>query len=454
MNLFYKKAVGVMMSSRKYYAIVLTILFAAYISLLIYSIKSYIDKIESLKQDSIQDLANKIYITTNAYENLAKLLFDDHIDDTEIERIMFLADRVKSKKEKDELREKLFLMNEKMYTLLKRYNFRQLHYHLSNTESFLRMHRPKKYGDTLGTARMTVLKANREMVFQKGFEEGRIFNGYRYVFPLTYQGKHSGTMEISFSIAMLINNLEKLFANDYHFVISKDIVDKKVFKEERVINYKVCEISDQFYIDKNAVSTNIYNVFSDSEFNSILKNHCKNSMEEFIPFCHTVRFNENLKLVTGMPIKNNEGGNFGFILQLSDDTERFINFRTALILSLTGLSIVFILLLTISMIIKRHSRKSIELSRLQAANAMSITASHEINQPLEIILMNSELLEMTNSLDEKGVKKIRNIGESVRRIKDILNRMLNINHIELEKYTDNEDMVNLNKSLEDMDKNE
>ncbi len=440
------------MSNRKYYAIVLAILSLAYISLLMYSIKSYYDKIESLKQDSIHGLANKIYITTNAYENLAKLLFDDHIDDTEIEEIMYKADRTVDETEKNRLRDRLFHLNEKLYTLLKRYNFRQLHYHLSSTESYLRMHRPKKYGDTLGTARMTVLKANREMVFQKGFEEGRIFNGYRYVFPLTYQGKHSGTMEISFSIAMLINNLEKLFANDYHFVISKDIVDKKVFKEERVINYKVCEISDKFYIDKNAISSNIYNVFADAKFNSILKNHCKKSIEEFIPFCHTVKVNETLKLVTGMPVKNNEGGNFGFILQLSEDTERFINFRTALYLAITGLTLVFVLVLIITYIIRKHSKKSLELSRLQAANAMSITASHEINQPLEIILMNSELLEMTNSLDEKGVKKVRNIGESVRRIKDILNRMLNIDHIELEKYTDTEDMVNLNRSMEERDK--
>ena len=439
------------MCKKKYYLIVLSIIFIVYFAAVAYSIKSYKEQIDRLKQDAIHELANKIYISTHAYENLAKLLYDDHIDDTEIEKIMYYADRTDDPAEKNRLRDRLYSINEKLYTLLKKYNFRQLHYHLSSTESFLRMHRPKKYGDILGTARMTVLKANREMVFQKGFEEGRIFNGYRYVFPLTYEGKHSGTMEFSFSIGMLINNLEKLFANDYHFVISREIVDKKVFKEERNINYKLCEISDKFYIDKNAVSSNIYNVFADSRFNSILKGHCRNSMEYFIPFCHIVKVNDDLKLVTGMPVKNNEGGNFGFILQLSEDTERFVNFKKALVLSITGLTIVMILLMIISIVVRNNNLKSIEFSRLQTANAMSITTSHEINQPLEIILMNSELLEMTTELDEKSIKKIRNIGESVRRIKEILNRMLNISHVKFEKYTDSEDMVTLGDLEDDED---
>ncbi len=55
---------------------------------------------------------------------------------------------------KDQLRAELYNSLEEDYTLLKQYDFRQLHFHLKNGDSFLRFHAPDQYGDNLFEVRI------------------------------------------------------------------------------------------------------------------------------------------------------------------------------------------------------------------------------------------------------------------------------------------------------------
>ena len=61
---------------------------------------------------------------------------------------------------------------------------RQLHFHFKDGTSFLRMHRPNIYGDNLFGIRESIEYVNTRKEKFVGFEEGRIFNGYRYIYPL------------------------------------------------------------------------------------------------------------------------------------------------------------------------------------------------------------------------------------------------------------------------------
>jgi hypothetical protein len=46
------------------------------------------------------------------------------------------------------------------------------------------MHKPSKYGDNLTFIRESVAYVNKFKKPIDGFEEGRIFNGFRFVYPL------------------------------------------------------------------------------------------------------------------------------------------------------------------------------------------------------------------------------------------------------------------------------
>jgi len=157
--------------------------------------------------------------------------------------------------EKDRLRSKLFDKVRNRYESLKNAgNVRQLHFHLNTNESFLRFHRPEKYGDDLSDIRATVNFVNTIHLSVDGFEEGKIFNGYRFVFPITApDNTHLGSMEVSFGPESMTSALMKQYDVLSNFLIKDSVVRSKVFEEEIPANYKESHFKGYLY-DRNVLA--------------------------------------------------------------------------------------------------------------------------------------------------------------------------------------------------------
>ncbi len=74
--------------------------------------------------------------------------------------------------------------------------FEQFQFHLPDATSFLRLHEPEKFGDSLASFRHTVNKANKDLELIRGLEEGRAGFGFRVVLPLFYENRHIGSAEL------------------------------------------------------------------------------------------------------------------------------------------------------------------------------------------------------------------------------------------------------------------
>ena len=74
-------------------------------------------------------------------------------------------------------------------------NFPQAHFHLPDSVSFLRMNKPKKFGDSLKDFRFTVNEANSSKKTVKGIEAGVSGLCFRVVMPIFYEGTHVGSFE-------------------------------------------------------------------------------------------------------------------------------------------------------------------------------------------------------------------------------------------------------------------
>ena len=155
--------------------------------------------------------------------------------------------------EKDRLRAELLVNISSRYKELKKdVQLRQLHFHLSNNDSFLRLHKPEKYGDNLTGIRKTVEFVNREHSPISGFEEGRILNGYRFVYPITdTDKKHLGSMEISFGPDAITTAIMKQYDVYANFLVSNAISQKKRFPDQQGKYYTKSPYTD--YSFDNAV---------------------------------------------------------------------------------------------------------------------------------------------------------------------------------------------------------
>ena len=107
-------------------------------------------------------------------------------------------------------REGLWRLLQGTWRELKARGYAQGQFHLPPATSFLRLHRPEKYGDDLSGFRRTVLACNEQKKAIGGIEEGRGGLGFRYVVPVYYQGRHVGSFELGRSIGKaFVADLEK-----------------------------------------------------------------------------------------------------------------------------------------------------------------------------------------------------------------------------------------------------
>jgi class 3 adenylate cyclase len=100
-------------------------------------------------------------------------------------------------------RDKLLTIRNAIWKELKPLGFAQFQYHLpinNNTDviSFLRVHEPAKFNDSLAAIRPTVVKANVTRQLVKGLEQGRYGYSFRAVAPVSLDKVYVGTVELGF----------------------------------------------------------------------------------------------------------------------------------------------------------------------------------------------------------------------------------------------------------------
>ncbi|WP_028111110.1 methyl-accepting chemotaxis protein [Ferrimonas futtsuensis] len=79
------------------------------------------------------------------------------------------------------------------------YGARQFQFHNPPATSFLRVHKPAKFGDDLSSFRHTVVETNARKQPVMGLERGVAGIGIRGVVPVSHQGQHQGSVEFGLS---------------------------------------------------------------------------------------------------------------------------------------------------------------------------------------------------------------------------------------------------------------
>jgi len=98
----------------------------------------------------------------------------------------------------------------------------QMQFHLAPATSFLRLHRPEKFGDDLSSFRRTVVEANSSGKAIFGLENGVEGLGVRGVLPVLSGGLKVGTFEVGLSFGQpFFNAYKKTTGYDVAFFIRK-----------------------------------------------------------------------------------------------------------------------------------------------------------------------------------------------------------------------------------------
>ena len=83
--------------------------------------------------------------------------------------------------------------------LKKNYAADQFQFHIPPATSYLRVHKPDKFGDDLSDFRQTVVVTNKEQRAVRGLEKGVAGLGVRGIVPVSQNNKHIGSVEFGMS---------------------------------------------------------------------------------------------------------------------------------------------------------------------------------------------------------------------------------------------------------------
>ena len=131
-------------------------------------------------------------------------------------------------------RGRLYRLLFKEYQVMEKHNLLQLHFHLADGTSYLRFHKPEKYGDNLLASRHSVKLANSTGTQVTGFEIGKVQSGFRHVFPVSWQNEHIGSVEVSVTTTAISESMANLDQNtEYVFLFNRKLIEPHIFKEEK-----------------------------------------------------------------------------------------------------------------------------------------------------------------------------------------------------------------------------
>ena len=322
-------------------------------------------QMEIYETTKFQQLEIAINAVDRSYTQMSQIVYDTILNQPEILEIMAEANNT-DEAVQAQSREELWQMLEQTYSYLETWSFRQLHFHLPDNTSFLRFHSPKKFGDNLTDIRDTVNRTNTTLQPTRGFEEGRIYNGFRYVFPLVYKNEHIGSVESSVSFLAFEKELETLFPYEFDFMIQSDLVDSKVFTDDQA-RYMPSDLSEDYSYDVEVHvsgddATDVLEIDHEviTRINNILAPHIQERMSRHEHIMEDVTVSGQTYLVALLPVRNVSGEPVAYIVAYTIDpvynripeTMRLAQFSAVALL--TGLFIAIILLRQTSM----HMRKN------------------------------------------------------------------------------------------------
>jgi len=295
---------------------------------------------------------------------VSKIFYDLKVNKPKVIDIMYKASKEKDKLKLAELREELLEELSSTYEYMHKFGVRQLHFQLPNVVSFLRFHKPSRFGDSLVGIRETLEYVNENRTPISAFEEGRIFNGFRNVYPIYKDNEFVGTVEISFSFSAMQDVLSKIDSSTYLFMVNKNIVDTKVFSSEKS-NYVSSEFKDYYYDKKSLKDTTQIGLKEIAIINDDIigdvKQKLKNGELFSIQYKNKDLYDGHSVVVSFSPVPNLNNKIVAYVVyySFSDFVDIIIKNMYLLFIALTMIAIILTALFTLVLFNERKKQKAV-----------------------------------------------------------------------------------------------
>ena len=280
------------------------------------------ERIELILKEEINNLQTHYNLTMNYFIQDTQIIRENIKTNNKVINIFSEAQNA-NKAQRKILRDKLFKILTPMYSRIKTRGILQWQFVFPNNVSFLRMHKPSKYGDDLAAVRYSFKQVNKTKEVIIGFEQGRTTHAFRYVFPYyDNQGAYIGAMEISLASYALQEKFLNVNKIHSHFLVDKDIFNVKAWEEKDLIQKYIQSIEHKDYM---------YALTKNSDKNRLIQSKkniivpLRDKINRYIltkePFALYSDIQETSQVITFLPIENTKENKIvAFLVSYSDNT--------------------------------------------------------------------------------------------------------------------------------------
>lgn len=168
------------------------------------------------------------------------------------------------------LRRELYERMRGVFGALKEFDTQLLFFHLPRQVGFLRVHEPEKYGDSLTKVRPSIVYAQQSKKKVMAFETGKLFSGFRTVYPLYHQGNYTGSVEIAYPFLALKRQAMLQDQGALTLLVKRSVVMAKTKKTDRESFYQDSLFGDDYVEDKESALEKDSQGFKKGELKSLL----------------------------------------------------------------------------------------------------------------------------------------------------------------------------------------
>jgi len=344
-------------------------LFTLLLFTIILSSMLYYKYLQNSKRDDINNLMNSklelLRVTKDTildtYLSVNKKYFYDVLHNKKVIDILKEFKYTKDKDKKNLLRGKLYRKLYKEYELLKELNVNQFHFHTHDGKSLLRFHAPEFSSDSLIDFRKSIRDVVNTNSVSFGLEGGRIYSGFRYVFPIVNNNDYLGSVEFSITFDAIEKQLDKrLNLLGTELILKKEYSYDRVFKMYRSL-FVPSELNSSYFLENSSILKGKLLI----EENKLIKHlssivsknrEFKEKFSKHKDFAISIEYNKKGYVILFLNIKNTDNKDAGYIVAYKEFNE-FISinkhYMNLLVLGLVSFFIFFILIIIIFIQVKK-----------------------------------------------------------------------------------------------------
>ncbi len=329
-------------------------------------------RVEISLNDTLETLETHYNIILQHQKTIAITMFLSTMESKKFINIMKEA-KGANQERRDELRVELqnFLM--KKYERAKLKNVLQYQFIFPDNISFLRMHKPSKFGDDLTDIRDDVRYTNEMKKPIRSFTQGRTSHGFRNTFPIiTKEGEYLGAMEISFSSDSFQYSLNNISQIHTHFLVSKKIFDTKIWRrDDLIVKYSQSAESSDFMVTLGTLHTKKRCIEDNIIKLAPKRKEIDVSLLSGEKFSFYVECETEIKIISFLPIKNLKDKSIAWLVSYEKAPFIELTLRGGMIIRI--MTFLVSLLLIYFVIRQLHSRDEIERKHKLLNNILNIT---------------------------------------------------------------------------------